>query len=644
MKSCWSLRLSKFLFFYWITVSLNSFGQFSALDRPLKFLPEDDGYLFPINPGKPNSLAGTMGELRNTHFHGGIDVRTNNLTGVPVLATQGGFISRATISSFGYGNVIYITHRDGNVSVYGHLDKFNGALGEHVKKEQYKRKTFEIDLFFKTNQYRINRGDTVAFSGNTGGSSGPHLHFEIRNQNNEALNPLTFGFTEVEDNHAPVAQKIALKTLDINSRINDRFGRFEFYVVKSGNSYILPKKIFAHGRIGVELLAIDKMDNSRFRFGINYIEMAADSQKIFSQQIDKVHLAETRGVLALMDYKTLKTNGTRFNKLYIDDGNSLDFYEGSIKSGEVFVGSKEVPVSITLQDAYKNQSVVKFTLVPSSPLSEVSTLESSSKELNFDLLENTLMVSTRPCASRKTISIFTKGVSSDVSPTYYNSSKSVYLFDLQKSIPDSIQSCSGTLAFNFKDIIPSQTEYTYYSDLIEIKFPEGAIYDTLFLNLNRTQLGERELFTIGNKTIPLHRNIDVTLRYQNYYPTNRKTGVYRTDAGRYTYIGGDWSNGKVKFSTRELGDYVILQDTVPPAVTKVYCHNSSARFRIRDGLSGVAYYEANINGKWLLMIYDYKTGIIQSDRLDKTQPLKGDFELKVVDNAGNEKIFKQKIL
>ncbi len=469
------MRLSKFLFFYWITASLNSFGQFSAPDRPLKFFPEDEGYLFPINPGKPNSLAGTMGELRNTHFHGGIDVRTNNLTGVPVLATQGGFISRATISSFGYGNVIYITHGDGNISVYGHLDKFNGALGEYVKKEQYKRKTFEIDLFFKTNQYRINRGDTVAYSGNTGGSSGPHLHFEIRNQNNEALNPLMFGFTEVEDNHAPVAQKIALKTLDINSRINDRFGRFEFYLIKSGNSYILPKKIFAHGRIGVELLAIDKMDNSRFRFGINYIEMAADSQKIFSQQIDKVHLAETRGILALMDYKTLKTNGTRFNKLYIDDGNSLDFYEGSIKSGEVYVGNTEVPVSITLQDAYKNQSVVKFNLIPSFPVSEVLTLESTNKELNFDLLENTLAVSTAPCGSRKTISVFSKGVSSDVSPTYYNSSKSVYLFDLQKSIPDSIQSCSGSLAFNFKDIIPSQTEYTYYSDLIEIKFPEGAI-------------------------------------------------------------------------------------------------------------------------------------------------------------------------
>ncbi len=607
-------------------------------------MPAEEAYLFPINPGHPNFLAGTMGELRNTHFHGGIDVRTNNLTGIPVLSTNHGFVSRATISSFGYGNVLYITHQNGKVSVYGHLDKLKGTLGEYVKQEQYKRKTFEIDLFFKPEQFPVGRGDTVAFSGNTGGSNGPHLHFEIRNQNNEALNPLTFGFTEVEDNHAPVAKKIALKTLDKDSRINDRFGRFEFYVLKSGDTYTLPKNILAHGRIGVELLAIDKMDNSSFRFGINHIEMRADSQKIFSQHIDKFDLAETRGILALMDFKTLKTTGTRFNKLYVDDGNSLKFYDGSLNGGEIIVGHKEVPVSITLQDVSKNKSVIKFTLSPSEPVLEVMTLEASKKDISFDILENTLVISAQGCLEKKSLSVFTKGIKSEINPAYFNPSKAVYLIDLQKSLPDSVQSCSGSLAFQFKDVVPSRTEYTYYSDLVEIKFQEDALYDTLFLNVNVIQDEGREVYTIGSNVTPLHKTVDITLRPQKDYEVNRKTGIYRADGDRYTYIGGDWSNGKVKFSTRELGNFVVLQDSVPPAVTKVYCHNSSARFRIRDGLSGIAYFEANINGKWLLMNYDYKTGIIQSDRLDKSQPLKGDFELKVVDNAGNEKLFKQKIL
>ncbi len=637
------MRLSKLVFFFVTFLSITTYGQFSALERPIK-LPVEENYLFPINPGQPNFLAGTMGELRNTHFHGGIDVRTNNLTGIPVLATNKGFVSRATISSFGYGNVLYVTHADGNVSVYGHLDKVTGVLGDFIKQEQYKRKTFEIDLFFQPGQFAVSRGDTIALSGNTGGSSGPHLHFEIRNQDNEALNPLAFGFTEVEDNYSPVAQKIALKTLDINSRINDRFGRFEFYVTKSGNNYVLPKNILAHGRIGVELLAIDKMDNSRFRFGINHIEMKADSQRIFSQHIDRFSLAETRGILALMDFKTLKTTGTRFNKLYIDDGNSLNFYDGSRNSGVINVGSKEVPVSVILQDAYKNKSTIRFTLSPSEPTEEVLMLESMQTDITSDILENTLIVSTRGCAENKSITAFIKGSRLVIEPSYFGAGKRVYLINLQKSIPDSIQSCSGSLSFNFKDRIPSGTEYTYYTDLAEIKFPEGALYDTLFLNVKRSIDDNREVFTIGSKSTPLHKAVDISLRPQNNYAANRQTSVYRKDGNRFTYLGGDFSNGKVKFSPRELGDFVILQDTVPPAVTKMQVNSSIARFRIRDGLSGIAYFEANLNGKWLLMTYDYKTGIIQSDRLDKTQPLKGDFELKVVDMAGNERIFKQKIL
>jgi hypothetical protein len=644
MKSCWSLRLSKVLVFCSSFLSLPAYGQFSAPDRPLKLLPAEEGYLFPVNPGQPNFLAGTMGELRNTHFHGGIDVRTNNLTGIPILATQRGFISHASVSSFGYGNVLYITHPDGNVSVYGHLDKFMESLQDYVKKEQYRRKTFEIDLYFKPGQFPVDRGETVGFSGNTGGSNGAHLHFEIRNSQNEAINPLMFGFAEVQDSYAPIAQKIALRTLDIDSRINDRFGRFEFYVLRSGNSFILPKKILAHGRIGVELQAIDKMDKSSFRFGINYIEMKADSQKVFSQYIEKVDPAETRGILALLDYKTLKTNGARFNKLYIDDGNSLDFYDGSINSGELMVGQKEVAVSIILQDAYKNKSTIRFSLSPSQPVSEIPTLESAAKELSYDVLENTLVISAKSCLEKKSITVFTKGARAEVNPAYFNASKSVYLFDLRKSMPDSVQSCSGSIAFNLKDVVPSRTEYSYYSDEVEINFQDNALYDTLFLPVNHSQVEGRDVFTVGSKSTPLHKAVDVTLRPPNNYPVDRRTAIYRMEGNRYNFIGGDWGNGKVKFSVRELGDFVILQDSVPPAVTKVYCNNSSVRFRIRDGLSGIAYFEANINGKWLLMNYDYKTGIVQSDRLDKTEPLKGEFELKVVDNAGNEKIFKQKIL
>jgi hypothetical protein len=139
----------------------------------------------------------------------------------------------------------------------------------------------------------------------------------------------------------------------------------------------------------------------------------------------------------------------------------------------------------------------------------------------------------------------------------------------------------------------------------------------------------------------LHRALQVTLR-----PTTqpkRNQAVYRQEGRGFSYLGGDWNKGKVVFYTAELGDFTFLTDSIAPVIARIRLDRQSARLKIRDNLSGIAYYEANINGQWLLMIYDYKSGILQSDKLDPKQPLLGDFELKVVDRAGNERIFKQKI-
>lgn len=126
--------------------------------------------------------------------------------------------------------------------------------------------------------------------------------------------------------------------------------------------------------------------------------------------------------------------------------------------------------------------------------------------------------------------------------------------------------------------------------------------------------------------------------------SSKNLAVYRKEGNRYGYLGGEWTNGKVRFYTQELGEFTFLYDSLAPTISRIRLNEQSARFRIHDGRSGISYYEANINGQWLLMSYDFKSGILQSDRLDNTKPLKGDFELKVVDRAGNERIYKQKIL
>ncbi len=615
-------------------------AQFSAPEDHLdKKGTEENTYLFPVEPGSPNFLAGTMGELRSNHFHSGIDVRTNGRIGVPVLSAQQGYVSRISISTGGYGNAIYITHPNGQSTVYGHLDRFENKIADYVRKEQYRKKSFDINLFFSPGTFKIQRGDTIAFSGNSGGSSGPHLHFDIRDKNNDALNPLLFNFGEVIDNTPPVVQKIALKTMDINSRINDQFGRFEFYVVKEGDNYKLPFPILASGTIGVELLGYDKLDNSRARCGINFIEMYAGEQRIFKQVIDKVNFGETRNILTLMDYTTLKNSGDRYNKLYIDDGNDLSYYSGTPGKGLIRVKAEDVPVKVLLKDSYGNESEVSLSLKPSTPSTEVNMMSPSSRNFSYKYIENVLEVTSSKELGDKAIAYFNNDNES-FAPAYSGKSHHVFLFDLRKKLPDSIKVGSETLKTYFKDMIPAGVPYKYYSDLVDIGFSKNSLYDTVFLRVKHSN-NDREVFSIGDSIYPINRSISITLKPKGNY--TEKFSVYRL-AGRYfQYMGGSWANGKITFSSREFGDFVLLEDNNAPSIRKIAVNGAAARFKIQDDLSGIAYYEASINGEWLLMNYDYKTNMIWAERPDSKVPLRGDLSVKVVDNAGNENIYQEKI-
>jgi len=645
MKNYWNLKLSKVvLLFFAITPSLAQ-AQFS---KPEEKFPADETYLYPIYPGQPGSLAGTMGELRTTHFHSGIDIRTNNMIGMPVRASKSGYISRITSSGVGYGNVIYITHPDGNTTLYAHLDKFKGPIANHILHEQYRLRSGEIDLYFKPDEFTIMRGDTIGLSGNSGSSGGPHLHYDIRDSENNALDPIKVaGFTELVDKYPPTAEKIALRTMDINSRINDRFGRFEFYAQRVGNNFVIANPIFATGNIGIEIIAKDKLAyKSQFFGGVNHIEVKVDSQLIFKQAIDKVNIAETRAIYTLMDFKTMRNKGTRFYKLYIDDGNNLKFYDQSPGTGKVKVKpGKESSIEIIMKDSDGNSSNVSFRLQPDELAKDVPSLEMMNEEITSDIIENTMIVSARPCAtSGNKAQIFLDGMSREVEPNYFNQNQAVYLIDLRKTIPDSIIVCEKSFLPKINATVPSGTEYKFYGNLADITFSQDALYDTIYLNTNyKLTPGGFEIYTIGNKALPLNKIISVSLKPRTSYPKQQNMAVYRVNGKGNTYLGGEWVNDRINFYTREFGDFMVLQDSIAPTIKAVFVNSSSARFKIKDNLSGISLYEATVNGEWVLMHYDNKNGVIWTESLDKSAPMRGVFELTVTDNAGNKSTFKQKI-
>lgn len=645
MRSYWSLKSSNLAL---LSLGLCCFSATAQYSEPEVRFTHEERYLYPVHAGSPGSLAGNMGELRTSHFHSGIDIRTNNQIGHPVVASKSGYISRVGMSPSGYGNVIYITHPDGNTTVYGHLDHFTKPLAEYVLREQYRKKSFYIDLRPDKSAFPVKQGELIAISGNTGSSGGPHVHFDIRDRSNKALNPLAFGFDEIIDKVPPVLEKVALVTLDPDARINDQFGRFEFYAYRNGNDYTLRSPILVHGNIGIEVLAKDKFQpKDPFYGGVNYIDMTVNDRPHFRQSIDKIDLTETRRIHTLMNYRTLQSTGKRYYKLYVDDGNTLPYYQASPTNGKVAVsGDEDLRVEVKFMDTFANASKLKLTLRPSPPATDVKHLPPAGEYPSGEVMGNVLRLSAKksPGADQKAL-LYLGGSATEITPDYGDAGNAVYLIDLRKTMPDSVMINDHTYVTHFRSQIPPSTEYKYYSDRINITFPTNALYDTLYLtaSFRPDTVNQTEIFSIGDKSVPLRSNISVAYKTEKFFLRSRQIGIYRMEGRARVYLGGAFTNGRISFQTREFGDFTILTDSVAPHIRPVSINNNTVRFKISDQLSGIDSYEATIDGEWLLMHYDAKSGSIWSEKLDKSVPLKGEFILTVTDNAGNKETYTHSI-
>ena len=270
-------------------------------------------------------------------------------------------------------------------------------------------------------------------------------------------------------------------------------------------------------------------------------------------------------------------------------------------------------------------------------------LESAKVPVSYDIQENTLSITTQLCAGKKAVAYF-KGSARQIEPAYSGRNKLVYLFDLRKQIPDSLNVCGQSVIPNIKAAVPAGTEYKYYSSHMDVQFPKNALFDTIYFNaIHQLTKDSADVFTIGNPLLPLNRSISVSLRPVSNYSTDKNVGVYRIVGRGFSYEGGRWVNGNMNFTTREFGRFMILRDTIPPTIRFIYANNLAMRFKIQDNMSGIGSYEATLNGKWLLLNYDAKTDAIMSERQSKDEMLKGDLILTVTDNAGNKKVFNYKI-
>lgn len=597
--------------------------------------------LFPIKPGIPNTLAGTMGELRSSHFHTGIDVRTGGQEGLAVLAADDGYVSRIAVNPGGYGNALYIKHPNGHTTVYAHLKSFNEKIANYVRSEQYKKQKFAVNLFPNASSFKVNRGDEIAISGNSGSSGGPHLHFDVRNRNQDLLNPLHYGFKEITDIRAPQAKTLAITTSSIESRVNGEFGRIEIPFEYVKNNYFVRDTIHALGRIGLELFAYDRMNNTRFRTGINKIEVKVNNRVHMITSIDTWPFSKSRQFYTYLNYEALANSSKRFHKLYIDEGNHLDFYSTTSDNGYLSIDQNQIyTVEITLSDSYNNKSTVNF-IIAGKPDAN-GYLKNTSDPKPWRLDKNTLVLATN---SSDTLLVFLNGNSNSLTPTYSANNKAVYLSNLKENVPDSISINGDIEIIPIKSFIPAGVEYKFYDPLVDIQFWKKTLFSDLYLTLKSkidTVTGF-EIITIGNSNIPLNKNYTVNLKPSNTPENKQYLAIYGVWGKHSSYVGGKWTGNQISFKTRTFGSYTLLADSIPPLIKPLILNQNEMVFKISDNLSGIKEYAMTINNEWVLMNYDPKKNIIWAEKPNASFIFKGNLKLIVLDNMDNESIHSTKL-
>lgn len=535
------------------------------------------------NPVKiPISLSATFAELRSNAFHAGVDIRTQGVEGKEIFAVADGYVSRIGVSPYGYGKVLYITHNDGFTSVYAHMSKFNKMITDFVKDKQYKDESFAQNIMLKENEFPIKRGDFLGFTGNSGSSGGPHLHYEIRyTKTQEPVNPLYFGL-KIKDTKKPVIKGLAIYPLE-NSIVNNNDTTIYLNVNHKEGVYSLDNSIFTvSGDIAFGINVYDQADGANNKNGPYSIELFADNELIFNIISDKYSYNETRYINSLIDYSRYIKNKERFVRTEIDKYNNLGLYE--TRKGVVPVNQGDtINMKYVVKDYNGNKSVLNFTLI--------------GVKLHVDEIDD-LVYDTE---------------------SYYEvidgNPLNITLKDFEMDIPK--------MAF-YRDVVIETT----LSDTM------SNIYSDYVYHIGNEEIPVHKKATLRIK--PKTDYIGDTLLYVALLNTNNK----------FVFLGNKTVDDYIEAKTNVLGSYLIARDTIAPSIIPVnfktnssISENWSLRVEIEDKETGIKDYAMFVNGRWVLADYDAKNKLLMYQIDDHIK--EGDNILKVVvtDMVGNKNIY-----
>ncbi len=522
-------------------------------------------------------LAGNFGEMRANHFHSGLDIKTEQREGLPVYAPADGYVSRINVQHYGYGKALYILHPNGYTTVYGHLRSFAGDIEKYVKDTQYSKESFEVELFPDNALLQVKKGDLIAYSGNTGGSGGPHLHFEIRDSSQRPMNPLLFGI-EIPDSKTPIVSAVFAYPIGEDAHVNQSQNRTKLRMVKQKDGNYKTEDVIAYGKIGFGITTYDQQNGASNKNGSYKINTRFNGTEKFEVLFDKFSFSETRYLNRYTDYNYYETNKSMVQKLFRETNNPLSIITKEDENG-----------FITVKDS----------------LSSIYTIEVE------DYNGNKILVSI-PIEGKK-----------------------MELLDLKK--------VEKTEDYIYADHATSITKGKF-----SIYIPANSLYEDTYLDIK----DEGDILKFHEDLIPIHSNITVTADISNYKEEDKdKLYIGRLNyKGQPYYISTTRNGDKLTGKTRTFGSYTVAIDTMPPNIKplnfaegKWMSNQNYLQVKITDDLSGISSYRGTINGKFILMEYDYKKDVLTYNFNDNVNlDTENNFKLIVIDNVGNSATFEAK--
>ena len=523
----------------------------------------------------PINLSGTFGELRTNHFHSGIDIKTNRIEGLNIYSYEKGYISRIQVSTYGYGKAIYITHPDGKITVYAHLSKFSEKIQNYVKDIQYKSKKFAIKVYPKESEILIEKNEIIGYSGNTGSSSGPHLHFELRDKNNMPVNPLKYRSIEIIDTIIPSLKGVYYKELKYNNgKLEDNYSRFKkIKFIENDNGKYLTDTIYTNDVIGFGVNSFDLMNNSNNVYGLNKIITKINDSVNFKINFDKFSFDEWTYINTYVDYAYFKRTNEKIQKLYIENINPLNLYDRSLGDGALKLNdSKNILINykIILFDFNNNTTMINIPIV----FTEQRKEEIFQKKGNINIQNNL----DKKIRLENYFVEFKKGTFDyNTSLTISESNNTINIdndtIPLRKPF---------TIKYSLKNIDNSRKKYLY----LAMKGPKNYHYFISSEKFNDSIIGHAK--KLGNFKI--------------------LTDSIPPDINFYNLKNDQWISNRKKLT-----------------------------IKINDNESGIKSFNGWINNKWILLEYESKKNILTYDFGDKvnSNDSKNELVVSVKDNCGN---------